>query len=141
MESLRKKQTISDILIEWKQDPVMRERIVHWHTIDKKAATLDDFPDDLHTSIQQALKERGINQLYSHQRQAFDMARSGQSFTAVTPTASGKSLCYHLPVLQNLEDPSSRAIYLFPTKALGTRSKVGFKLLIEQMEKNSQLYV
>ena len=44
---------------------------------------------------------------------------AGESFTAVTPTASGKSLCYHLPVLQSiLEDESSRAIYLFPTKAL-----------------------
>ena len=141
MQSLRTKQTINDILIEWKQDPVMRERIVHWHTIDEKEATLCDFPTDLHPSIQQALKERGINQLYSHQRQAYDTARSGHSFTAITPTASGKSLCYHLPVLQSIvEDPSSRALYLFPTKALAQDQKSDLNLLIEQMNQDILSY-
>ncbi|RKJ40317.1 DEAD/DEAH box helicase, partial [Butyricicoccus sp. 1XD8-22] len=56
------------------------------------------------------------------------------SFTAVTPTASGKSLCYHLPVLQKiLEDSSSRAIYLFPTKALAQDQKTDLNNLIESM--------
>lgn len=134
MKRLIKKQTIGELLKEWKTDSVMRERIVHWHTIDEKEATLADFPSDLHTSIIQALRNRGINQLYSHQRQAYDIARKGHSFTAITPTASGKSLCYHLPVLQTIvEDPSSRALYLFPTKALAQDQKSDLNLLIEQM--------
>ena len=141
MRSLIKKKAIGELLNEWKQDPVMRERIVHWHTIDEKEAILSDFPIDLDPSIKEALKGRGINQLYSHQRQAFDIARQGHSFTAITPTASGKSLCYHLPVLQSIiEDPSSRALYLFPTKALAQDQKSDLNLLIEQMKQDILSY-
>lgn len=135
------KKAIGELLNEWKQDPVMRERIVHWHTIEEKKAILSDFPIDLDPSIKEALKGRGINQLYSHQRQAFDIARQGHSFTAITPTASGKSLCYHLPVLQSIiEDPSSRALYLFPTKALAQDQKSDLNLLIEQMKQDILSY-
>jgi len=141
VKSLIKKKAIGELLNEWKQDPVMRERIVHWHTIDEKEAILSDFPIDLDPSIKEALKGRGINQLYSHQRQAFDIARQGHSFTAITPTASGKSLCYHLPVLQSIiEDPSSRALYLFPTKALAQDQKSDLNLLIEQMKQDILSY-
>jgi len=136
-----KKKAIGELLNEWKQDAVMRERIVHWHTIEEKEATLADFPKELHPSIQLALKKRGINQLFSHQRQAFDLAGKGFSFTAITPTASGKSLCYHLPVLQSiLDDPSSRALYLFPTKALAQDQKSDLNLLIEQMNQEILSY-
>lgn len=80
-----------------------------------------------------ALQARGIEQLYTHQREAFDLAQSGTSFTAVTPTASGKSYCYHLPVLQKImEDKNARAIYLFPTKALAQDQKNDLNELIEQ---------
>ncbi len=141
MKRLIKKKAIAELLSEWKQDPVMRERIVHWHTIEEKEAMLSDFPIDLDSSIKEALKERGINQLYSHQRLAFDIAREGHSFTAITPTASGKSLCYHLPVLQSIiEDPSSRALYLFPTKALAQDQKSDLNLLIEQMKQDILSY-
>lgn len=119
----------------------MQERIIHWHTIDKKDAELVDFPKDLHPSIVKALSDRGITELYSHQRQAYDTARTGQSFTAITPTASGKSLCYHLPVLQSIvEDASSRALYLFPTKALAQDQKSDLNMLIEQMNQNILSY-
>jgi len=136
-----KKKAIGELLNEWKQDADMRERIVHWHTIEAKGASLADFPNKLHPSIQAALKERGIHQLYSHQRQAFDIAMEGQSFTAITPTASGKSLCYHLPVLQSiLEDSSTRALYLFPTKALAQDQKSDLNELIEQMNQDILSY-
>lgn len=80
-----------------------------------------------------ALQARGIEQLYTHQREAFDLAQHGTSFTAVTPTASGKSYCYHLPVLQKIiEDKNARAIYLFPTKALAQDQKNDLNELIEQ---------
>jgi DEAD/DEAH box helicase domain-containing protein len=66
-----------------------------------------------------AYKFKGIEQLYSHQAAAAELARSGRNFVVVTPTASGKTLCYNLPVLNAvLEKPDTRALYLFPTKAL-----------------------
>jgi DEAD/DEAH box helicase domain-containing protein len=78
-----------------------------------------DFPDDLDPRLIDVLKRRGYTQLYTHQRAAYDAARAGESTVVVTPTASGKTLCYNLPVLDRiLKDPDARALYLFPTKAL-----------------------
>ena len=66
-----------------------------------------------------AYRAKGIEQLYSHQAAAAEAARAGQDFVVVTPTASGKTLCYNLPILNAvLENPDTRALYLFPTKAL-----------------------
>ncbi|HXD80815.1 MAG TPA: DEAD/DEAH box helicase [Candidatus Acidoferrum sp.] len=66
-----------------------------------------------------ALAARGIQRLYTHQADAYRAVRQGRHLVVVTPTASGKTLCYNLPVLQRLlEDPQRRALYLFPTKAL-----------------------
>lgn len=130
---LSKKRTISALLNEWRYDEELKERIIHWHTLDGREAKLAPFPSNLHPSLVKALHARGINQLYTHQREAYDLATSGQSFTAVTPTASGKSYCYHLPVLQKiLEDRNARAIYLFPTKALAQDQKNDLNELIEQ---------
>ena len=78
-----------------------------------------DFPETLAPQLRQALAARGIRQLYSHQRAAFEHAGGGRNVVVVTPTASGKTLCYNLPVLERLiADPGARAMYLFPTKAL-----------------------
>ena len=69
--------------------------------------------------IIQALKARGVPSLYTHQNRAVSLALAGQDIVIVTPTASGKTLCYNLPVINSLlHDPDSRALYLFPTKAL-----------------------
>ena len=77
------------------------------------------FPGWVHPGLRLVLEKRGIGQLYSHQAEAIQKAREGQHVLLVTPTASGKTLCYNLPVLQRiLEAPESRALYLFPTKAL-----------------------
>lgn len=73
----------------------------------------------LFPGLQAALAKRGIEQVYSHQAQAISAATSGKHVVIATPTASGKSLCFHLPVLQALsEDPSATALFLYPTKAL-----------------------
>ena len=69
--------------------------------------------------IKDTLAKRGITRLYSHQAMSFYSVTAGENIVVVTPTASGKSLCYNLPVLQKLiENPEERALYLFPTKAL-----------------------
>jgi DEAD/DEAH box helicase domain-containing protein len=77
------------------------------------------FPSSLDPRIVEALKARGVGQLYSHQAKAFDTVAKGEHLVVVTPTASGKTLCYNLPVLQALvQQPEARVLYLFPTKAL-----------------------
>ena len=78
-----------------------------------------DFPDELDPRLLAALQARGMERLYTHQRAAYDAAAAGRDTVVVTPTASGKTLCYNLPVLDRiLKDGDTRALYLFPTKAL-----------------------
>src|SRR5207237_3955318 len=80
---------------------------------------LVDFPAGLHPTVQRVLETRGITKLYSHQRHSFEVAHAGKNVVVVTPTASGKTLCYNLPVIQRIvENPDARALYLYPTKAL-----------------------
>ncbi|MDQ6898717.1 MAG: DEAD/DEAH box helicase [Candidatus Dormibacteraeota bacterium] len=89
------------------------------HVILARAAEFAPLPADLQPSLRRALGRRGITQLYSHQADAYCHVRAGRHLVVVTPTASGKTLCYNLPVLQRiLERPAARALYLFPTKAL-----------------------
>lgn len=84
-----------------------------------QAAVYAPFPDSLDPRVRAAYASRGIDQLYSHQAEAIDHALHGRNVVIVTPTASGKTLCYNVPVLDAiLKDPASRALYLFPTKAL-----------------------
>jgi DEAD/DEAH box helicase domain-containing protein len=83
------------------------------------AATYAEFPSVLDPRLCQALATRGVTAPYTHQAAAIDHALGGRNVVVITPTASGKTLCYNGPVLHAiLQDPSSRALYLFPTKAL-----------------------
>ena len=76
-------------------------------------------PPDLDPRLSEVLARRGMGRLFVHQREAYDLTRDGRSVVVVTPTASGKTLCYNLPVLDTiLKEPEARALYLFPTKAL-----------------------
>jgi len=75
-------------------------------------------PEDLDPRLRAALERRGIASLYSHQRAAWDSLRARRHTVVVTPTASGKTLCYNLPVLQSVLEEKAKALYLFPTKAL-----------------------
>ena len=82
-------------------------------------AEFAEFPEGLHPRLREVLAARGFSLLYSHQRAACEAARAGRHTVVVTPTASGKTLCYNLPVLDTiLREPDARALYLFPTKAL-----------------------
>ena len=77
------------------------------------------FPEGLDARIVKALKKRGIDRLYIHQAEVWKLAQAGENVVVVTPTASGKTLCYNLPCLQTLlTDERARCLYLFPTKAL-----------------------
>lgn len=77
------------------------------------------FPDSIDPRLVKAISGRGIDQLYTHQAEAIAHALAGRNVVTITPTASGKTLCYNIPVMDAiLKDSSTRALYLFPTKAL-----------------------
>lgn len=94
------------------------ERITGQFTIPGRAADLCPIPPDLPEQLAIALRARGITSLYSHQAQAWRSARAGRHLVVATPTASGKSLCYTLPVASAAMEHGAKALYLFPTKAL-----------------------
>ena len=76
-------------------------------------------PETVDTRLEKVLGAKGITRLYSHQAEAFDRIGRGENIVVVTPTASGKTLCYNLPIVNRmLADPDACALYLFPTKAL-----------------------
>lgn len=87
--------------------------------IPAQPARFSEYPPEVNPKLKKALQEKGYHSLYSHQRQAWDLISERKNVVVVTPTASGKTLCYNLPVLDAIiKDPASRAMYLFPTKAL-----------------------
>ena len=76
-------------------------------------------PEDLHPQLAETLAAEGVTSLWVHQRAAWDAAKLGRNFIVTTGTASGKSLCFNLPVIDRLlREPNARALYLYPTKAL-----------------------
>ncbi len=90
------------------------------------------FPEALDPRLIRAFQARGIDQLYTHQAESIDHAVHGRHVVIVTPTASGKTLCYNAPVLDAiLKDPASRALYLFPTKALAQDQFANLQQLVE----------
>lgn len=118
------------IIEELKRD----KNVIHWKEIEGQGAKTKSFPPELDIRIQDALRKRGIDELYVHQSLAFELGIQKKNFTAITPTASGKTLCYNLPVLQEIcEDSSSRALYIFPTKALAQDQKSELNEFIETM--------
>ncbi|MDR2952330.1 MAG: DEAD/DEAH box helicase, partial [Treponema sp.] len=100
-------------------DPEFAPDIVVDRLLPAEEGVFEPFPRDLDPRLVQALKKRGIDQLYIHQAEVWRRSRKGGNVVVVTPTASGKTLCYNLPCLQALlADENARCLYLFPTKAL-----------------------
>ena len=89
------------------------------HRMPAELAQYGPYPEAVDERLVTALRTRGIEQLYTHQSEAFAHVLAGRNVVSTTPTASGKTLCYNAPVLDAiLKDPSTRALYMFPTKAL-----------------------
>ncbi len=109
----------AEVIQSLRGDSDFMKQVTHWEVIPPRAGSYAPLPPELHPGIVQGLKNRGIGRLYSHQAEAFTRSIAGDDLVIVTPTASGKTLSYNLPVLQTiLQEPDSRALYLFPTKAL-----------------------
>ena len=100
-------------------DPRLRGNVTFRYTIPAAPGKYQPIPDFVPQELRALLQNRGITQLYSHQAQSLQAVHAGRDIVVVTPTASGKTLCYNLPVIQALlENEETRALYLFPTKAL-----------------------
>ena len=126
--------SIEEIVQFWKRSRNIAPCITDIRTFEKKEGQYRPFPDALHPILREALGKKGIHRLYSHQAEAIEAVLSGKDVVVVTPTASGKTLCYNLPVLNTrLSVPSSKAFYLFPTKALSQDQRVELQNLIEQI--------
>jgi len=115
--------------------------VTKWVEIPAREACYEDFPDFIDDRIKDALKKRGIYRLYSHQVSALKAVEEGKDIVVVTPTASGKSMCYNLPVLNAiLKDEESRAIFLFPTKALSQDQTTELHSLITEAGVNVKTF-
>jgi DEAD/DEAH box helicase domain-containing protein len=124
---------VASVLEAWRADAAMRRCVVLDHRLSAREARCVDFPQALHEQLSGALRRRGIARLFSHQAEAFEHARAGRDLVVSTPTASGKSLCFNLPVLDALaRDGAARALYLFPTKALARDQEEALKALMRE---------
>lgn len=110
---------LGTVLEELARDPSFSDCVTRWEHLSSVQGKYRELPDDLAPRLRTLLASRGIDRLYSHQAESYEAVRAGRHTIVVTPTASGKTWCYNLPVMQTiLEQPETRALYLFPTKAL-----------------------
>jgi DEAD/DEAH box helicase domain-containing protein len=127
--------SVEAVLGELLGEPSISRGVVHHELIPARPAVTVPLPEWLDPRIRRGLLSRGIDELYVHQAEAIEAVRSGEDVVVVTPTASGKTLCYALPVLQAIaEDPAARALFLFPTKALGQDQVAEFAALARAAE-------
>ncbi|HEY8731911.1 MAG TPA: DEAD/DEAH box helicase [Candidatus Limnocylindria bacterium] len=127
--------SLEQILDVFERDPDFLSQVTHWERLPAKAPRYAPFPEWLDPRIVRSLRARDIEALYSHQAAALDSAHAKKHTVVVTPTASGKTLCYDLPVLDAIaKDPSARALYLFPTKALAQDQLAELERLSSEME-------
>ncbi len=110
---------VREVLDAFKRRSDYRQQLVYARYLPPRQATYAELQPTLPQSLERALQKQGITRLYRHQAEAIASTRRREHVVVVTPTASGKTLCYNLPVLETLSTvPTMRALYLFPTKAL-----------------------
>jgi DEAD/DEAH box helicase domain-containing protein len=123
---------IEAVIRDFRTDPQFAPNIVEWRTIPAREADYRDFPDVLDADVREAFLKRGVTRLYSHQAEAIEHVLRGNHTAVVTGTASGKTICYNAPVMHSLaSDQSTRALYVFPTKALAQDQYATLHSLIE----------
>ncbi|MEI7892952.1 MAG: DEAD/DEAH box helicase [Myxococcales bacterium] len=124
-------QGLEFVLSRWFESRYVKPCFVADETYASVESSVGPLPQELPVALSRALEARGVRSLYTHQTQAFQAAKSGQPVVIATPTASGKSLCFHLPVLTTLlAEPDARALYLYPTKALARDQEASLRSLM-----------
>ncbi|MBR4443869.1 MAG: DEAD/DEAH box helicase [Clostridia bacterium] len=132
---------LSQYIESLRGDPSFMNNVACWREIPAREAKYMPFPESLDRRVAEVMERRGIRQLYSHQYQAVSAALAGEDIVVVTPTASGKTLCYNLPVLDAiLKNPDARALYLFPTKALSADQAAELYELINLLGEDIKCY-
>ncbi len=124
---------IPAVLDHWRQENRIYRNMVLDTRQEPTSGSYRPMPSDLPQGLQDALRNRGIEEIFSHQEEAWNLAKERKHFVIATPTASGKSLCYNLPVMAAIADaPETRALYLFPTKALARDQEEGLRALMRE---------
>ncbi|MBD3320108.1 MAG: DEAD/DEAH box helicase, partial [Chitinivibrionales bacterium] len=121
-----------EFLQRLKRMPFFEDQIVHVHTLPEKEPGYRDLTQGIDPALASALEKRGVRRLYSHQADVVDTVREGNSTVVVTGTASGKTLCYLIPVVEAvLADSRSTMLFVYPTKALAQDQLRGLNALID----------
>lgn len=129
-----KRTTLDDVLDRLLRGQLLPGEVTGHHVTALAQATFGAFPDDLAPALREALARRGIESPYAHQARAISLLRSGKNVVLSTPTASGKTLCFNVPVLESiLAAPDTRALYLFPTKSLAQDQYTNLHALITEL--------
>lgn len=121
---------LDELINFWKNEPDIMDAITHWETIAPSYGQFVDFPNGIDQRLLDTLRTQEIHQLYQHQSDAYEYIQEGKDVVIVTGTASGKTLCYTLPIAQTiLKDSNATALCIFPTKALAQDQKNGLDKL------------
>ena len=132
---------VSQLADQLRRDHMFMKDVTRWEVIPAREARTMPFPASMDERLKPALARRGIHELYTHQAKSLEAIARGEDVTVVTPTASGKTMCYNLPVLSAiLQNPDSRALYLFPTKALSADQVSELYDMIEEMGVDIKTY-
>jgi DEAD/DEAH box helicase domain-containing protein len=135
------RMNVEQLLDRLREDEGFLSCVSNWEVLKAREAQYAPWPDNVRGKVISALKQRGVEQLYTHQAQAIRHALDGEDVCVVTPTASGKTLCYNVPILSSiLENDDVRALYLFPTKALSQDQVAELYELITAMDVDIKTY-
>ncbi len=125
---------IKTILNRWRAQPNIAENIVEWRVLAPKPAEYCEYPLTVSPELVKQLQRTGIQTLYKHQLLAYQAVKDGHNTAIVSGTASGKTLCYNLPVLDSLiKQPEGRTLYLFPTKALAQDQRSSLNKILHSL--------
>jgi DEAD/DEAH box helicase domain-containing protein len=138
----RRGHGVDEIVARLQGDARWRSRFDHWHVVPPRPAHTAPLPARIDARLAELLAARGVTELYAHQARAVEAALAGRDVLVATPTASGKTLCYVLPVLQTLLETQgrARALFLFPTKALSQDQTTSLTSLVEALGEDWHAY-
>ena len=126
--------SVAEAIQAFQFDPAFMHHVVAWRRLSARPGEYAPLPLQVNARLRHVLARHGIRQLYTHQAAALSAIAQGQHVVIVTPAASGKSLCYNLPILDRLlQDPAASALYLFPTKALAHDQQAVLAALMEEL--------